>query len=65
MAAVGDDTMTEDQEDDGLRIEISPDTFLLQGKVPITKKHILYLLVLISMALGISHEQILVALGGL
>lgn len=49
----------DDEESDGLTIEISPDTFMLKGRIPITKTQILYILLGIAMLAGVSHEQIL------
>ena len=52
--------MTKEEEDsDGLTIEISPDTFMLKGRIPITKTQILYIILGIAMLAGVSHEQIL------
>jgi hypothetical protein len=54
--------MSKDEEksdSEGLTIENSPDTFMLKGRIPITKTQILYILLGIAMLAGVSHEQIL------
>jgi len=56
--------MTDEEQDDRLRIHVTEDSFALKGRVPIERKHILILLGILAAALGVSYEEVLEAIGG-
>ena len=55
--------MSDDLDDEQLRVHITPDSFTLKGRVPIERRHIIILLAIIATYLGVNYDEVL-AMGG-
>ena len=55
--------MSDDLDDEQLRVHITPDSFTLKGRVPIERRHSSILLAIIATYLGVNYDEVLSMVG--